>query len=659
MSELTHAIRRIANPERRTTGMPGFVAKTLSTAAVTGLAALVLVPAPGHALALGEITVRSALGQPLRATVPVRTAPGEVLGGDCIRVGSALSGSGLVPLSQARVLVTGEGRSGNVRELVITTPRPLYEPMYELALQVSCPGTPGMVRQYVLMLDLPAVLESAAPVAPPSVAPMASTSAALPRRQPAAATTPATPTAAPRAPVAPIAEGVRYRVQPGDTLSSIAARVQGRAVGIWTMVEQIHAANPGVFPDGNLDRLPAGVELLIPGEGVAAAPTLDPAPGLAAAPPAPAPVPAPAGDPVVTALPETAVATATASPAEILAVEPVPAVAEPVAEVALDAPLPPAPAPVRTAAPVAETPAVETAPAGADAGSSGWSPLAAMAAGAGFGILISLLLWSRRLGARLRPATATSRPVRTGAAKAATAATAVAAAPVMARVAPPAEPAISVSYDDLDEPLARSFGQAARSSTAPAPAPMDDITADLEQLFLDDDGRAPVAADGDEPELEITSGDTQEQPVTGGFEVSEPTGDFPSMTLESPTALAPADLDPLELGIDLDDELTRLGDAAPIDVGFSDPADLELDQPTVQRPMRDRDETPVRSGGDVPGATTTGEQGRKPSLLDAMDLPERDYEEEMTASQLLDPELVQAALEGGPDTDRSGIRRRR
>jgi hypothetical protein len=212
-----------------------------------------------------------------------------------------------------------------------------------------------------------------------------------------------------------------------------------------------------------------------------------------------------------------------------------------------------------------------------------------------------------------------------------------------------------VSYEDLDEPLALSFGQAARTTApAPAPAPMDDITADLEQLFLDEGDQD--ASSARMPELETDGSDTREQFVTGGFEPPEP-DEFSTVALEDPTRLTSGDLDPRTLGVDLDDELTRLGDDAPIDVGFADPSSLELDQPTVQQTMQDLEPTRVSSTGNQAGSTGTG--SRTPSLMEAMDLLERDYEEELTASQLLDPELVQAALEGGPDTDQTGIRRRR
>ena len=45
----------------------------------------------------------------------------------------------------------------------------------------------------------------------------------------------------------PILPGTRYQVVEGDTLSSIAARVSGRKVNLWTLAGQIFAANPAAF----------------------------------------------------------------------------------------------------------------------------------------------------------------------------------------------------------------------------------------------------------------------------------------------------------------------------------------------------------------------------------------------------------------------------
>lgn len=62
----------------------------------------------------------------------------------------------------------------------------------------------------------------------------------------------------------PVVRGAEYRVQSGDTLSDIAARIPDRQVGLWPAVDALFAANPEAFIDDNRNRLKAGAVLSIP-----------------------------------------------------------------------------------------------------------------------------------------------------------------------------------------------------------------------------------------------------------------------------------------------------------------------------------------------------------------------------------------------------------
>ena len=56
-----------------------------------------------------------------------------------------------------------------------------------------------------------------------------------------------------------------YRVREGDTLSTIAARVDGRpANSTWQLATQIFAANPNAFIRANPDLIKLGWEIKIP-----------------------------------------------------------------------------------------------------------------------------------------------------------------------------------------------------------------------------------------------------------------------------------------------------------------------------------------------------------------------------------------------------------
>jgi len=69
--------------------------------------------AQSYALTLGEIEVRSRLGQPLDAIVHVSAAPGEVLRADCISV--AESGSGLPAVTNVRLSLSTRLSPGTLR----------------------------------------------------------------------------------------------------------------------------------------------------------------------------------------------------------------------------------------------------------------------------------------------------------------------------------------------------------------------------------------------------------------------------------------------------------------------------------------------------------------------------------------------------------------
>lgn len=235
----------------------------LRALALGGMAAGALSSA--QAVTLGEIGVQSALGEPLNVRVPLTLAAGEVLGEGCVSAASG-PGSGLALVPQPLVRAPAVSGAGTFT-LAVTTQQPLYEPMYELLLQVRCPGTALLVRHYILMLDLPG--QTASATAAPTPAPAASgfTMATAPATSPPVASRPPAAGRAQRASAGPAIEpGSTYRVVQGDTLSTIAARVKISDARLWTIAERIFAANPGAFVGGNEDLIKLGSEIQIPAE---------------------------------------------------------------------------------------------------------------------------------------------------------------------------------------------------------------------------------------------------------------------------------------------------------------------------------------------------------------------------------------------------------
>ncbi len=122
---------------------PGIIAGTL---------ALLAAPCAG-ALSLGDATPQSSLGQPLRVAVPIGSAAGQPLTAACVHViADAAGGSGPPRLLTGRVTID---RSTAGAQLMVTTARPVNDPVVRLAVQAGCDGTTR--RDYVVLLDPPSM----------------------------------------------------------------------------------------------------------------------------------------------------------------------------------------------------------------------------------------------------------------------------------------------------------------------------------------------------------------------------------------------------------------------------------------------------------------------------------------------------------------------
>ena len=209
------------------------------------------------ALGLGEITLHSALNQPLEAEIELLEVADLSSSDLLVRLASAdaFSRSGvdrLFFLNDLRFTPLLRGSNSVIR---VVSSQPVREPYLNFIVEVARPNG-ALLREYTLLLDPPgssayrsvaAVPEVRAASAPPVVSP-ASATAAAPR-------------------VMPVAEaGVRYRVVSGDSLWKIAAdlRVAGSQASQPALMRDIHALNPQAFSGGDINRLRAGADLLLP-----------------------------------------------------------------------------------------------------------------------------------------------------------------------------------------------------------------------------------------------------------------------------------------------------------------------------------------------------------------------------------------------------------
>jgi pilus assembly protein FimV len=231
------------------------------------------------ALGLGEITLHSALSQPLDAEIElfdvgdltaedmrVRLAPAEVF-----------SRSGVDRLYFFNDLRFTPLLRGGKSVIRVVSTQPVREPYLNFIVEVVRPNG-QLYREYTVLLD------------PPSSAAYRSLAA------PAASTVPVSAPTVTRAEaveparreVLPAAQqGNRYSVVSGDSLWKIAERLAAETgqVTPQVLMNDIHALNPQAFINGDINRLRAGAQLLLP-DSVAGVPSavVEPAVAATAAP---------------------------------------------------------------------------------------------------------------------------------------------------------------------------------------------------------------------------------------------------------------------------------------------------------------------------------------------------------------------------------------
>ena len=217
--------------------------------------------APTSALELGEVQVHSALGQPLRASISYALAPNEAISDSCVSLVPA-TGNGGLPSAGKGSMIVADG------VIAITGSAIVREPMLSMRVSIRCPYTAHLVRDYLLFID-PAETRGA-----PIAAPTAARSASQPQLAPAPVVRQSASVRMQPVAQTPIASTSRYQVQPGDSLSAIAQRIDNRPVDLWTAVNAIFAANPEAFLDNDPNRLKAGSWLTIPSFGADVPPTV-------------------------------------------------------------------------------------------------------------------------------------------------------------------------------------------------------------------------------------------------------------------------------------------------------------------------------------------------------------------------------------------------
>ena len=148
-------------------------------AVAAAVAVLSALPMSASALGLGKLSVKSALGEPLRAeiditslnpeegsTLQVRVASPETYRAAGVDYNAVLSGASIVMQRRA------DGRP----YLRIASDRTVQEPFVDVILDLGW-SAGRLVREYTLLFDPPSTRSVAQPVAPVMTAPVAATAA--------------------------------------------------------------------------------------------------------------------------------------------------------------------------------------------------------------------------------------------------------------------------------------------------------------------------------------------------------------------------------------------------------------------------------------------------------------------------------------------------
>ncbi|MBI3771387.1 MAG: FimV family protein [Gammaproteobacteria bacterium] len=222
------------------------------------LGACLWVPAGAYALGMGDISVQSALNEPLKAEIKLlATTPAELEGLTVqLATNAAFEKLGVErtpALANIVFEVIKQGRGAPYVKL--SSNRAIREPFLDFVVTVNW-ANGQMLREYTLLLDPPVfdAEEKAMPVEAPTTG-----SAKIEREQPVVV--------APRAqPVAPSAAVGSYGpTQRTDTLWTIAKRMRSNdSVGIAQMMVALVKENPEAFMGGNVNGLKAGYILRAP-----------------------------------------------------------------------------------------------------------------------------------------------------------------------------------------------------------------------------------------------------------------------------------------------------------------------------------------------------------------------------------------------------------
>jgi pilus assembly protein FimV len=232
--------------------------KLVFAVGVLALSALVATPS-AFAVGLGEITVKSALNEPLAATIQIINSSDLQDNQLLVSLASAeaFERAGVSrDFFLSRLQFSIDRDRANQRIVKIITDQPVVEPYLDFLVQLQWPEG-RVMRSYTMLLDLPiyredqsATIEVSPPVtlkSPEAYNPVAQSSLPEAGASDRVALT-----------------GDQHQVILGDTLWNVAQRLRPQGATVLQTMDSLYLQNANAFSDGDANRLMKGAVLRLP-----------------------------------------------------------------------------------------------------------------------------------------------------------------------------------------------------------------------------------------------------------------------------------------------------------------------------------------------------------------------------------------------------------
>lgn len=255
-----------------------FRLSVLSTAALLSLAAPTT-----WALSLGKASVKSSLGQPLRAEIDIAELTAEEAATLSVRIPTAEAfQAARVDYSQivTDIKVAVAKRANGSSYITVSSGRTVTDPFLDLVVEVTW-AQGRLLRDYTFLFDPPQTPTASAELSPavrPATGGSTTSGTSASRATPQSAAEPrgsrttrgSAPSQNAGSAITVQTDGT-YTVKQGDTLGKIAGTNRPSTVSLEQMLAAYFQANPDGFIGGNINRLKSGTVLQVPTEQSAAA----------------------------------------------------------------------------------------------------------------------------------------------------------------------------------------------------------------------------------------------------------------------------------------------------------------------------------------------------------------------------------------------------